>query len=125
MKNFAAPIGCGLIFLILLNHIFFLGFVPSNSMEPTIREGSFIIGIRTFAEPERDDIVVFEHESRLLVKRITGVFGDVVSVDGENRIVPEGDYFMLGDNTEHSIDSRYWDEPFVSREQIIAVLLKK
>jgi signal peptidase I len=37
--------------------------------------------------------------------------------DGE-LVVPAGVYFMLGDNRNHSLDSRYWG--FVERKQIIA-----
>jgi signal peptidase I len=37
--------------------------------------------------------------------------------DGE-LVIPQGDYFMMGDNRNHSRDSRYWG--FVSRNQIIA-----
>jgi signal peptidase I len=33
-------------------------------------------------------------------------------------VIPPGQYFMLGDNRNHSLDSRYWG--FVRRDQIIA-----
>lgn len=37
--------------------------------------------------------------------------------------VPENSYFMLGDNRNHSRDSRYWNNPYVAREKIIGKAL--
>lgn len=37
--------------------------------------------------------------------------------------VPEGCYFMLGDNRNNSLDARFWDNPYISREKILAKVL--
>jgi signal peptidase I len=39
------------------------------------------------------------------------------NVSGGDVVVPEGSYFAMGDNRDHSLDSRYWG--FVPRENII------
>jgi len=119
----AVPIGCGLIFLFLLKFVFFIGYVPTASMEPSIREDSLIFGARVFEKLEKGDVVVFMHEGRLLVKRIAGVQGDIVyNTADESMTVPFGCYYMLGDNAKDSVDSRSWDEPFVYEKDIIAVI---
>jgi signal peptidase I len=40
------------------------------------------------------------------------------SVQQDELVIPPGKYFMLGDNRNYSLDSRYWG--FVSRDQIVA-----
>ncbi|WP_418461796.1 S26 family signal peptidase [Frisingicoccus sp.] len=42
--------------------------------------------------------------------------------NGEFLLVPEGCYYVLGDNAGNSLDSRYWEEPFVKEEEIVAKL---
>ena len=100
-----------------------------------------------FDEPQAGDITVFRYPDdetgkTLYVKRIIGTEGDVVEVaDGEvyvngiqmtedyiaettmgdfgPYIVPENSYFMMGDNRNHSLDSRYWDNKFVHEDEIL------
>jgi signal peptidase I len=83
-------------------------FVPSNSMAPTLLPGQFIL-VDTWryqsSEPEVGDVVVFPYKMygkpSYLVKRLApwpaGVFQP-----------PETPWFVLGDNSSQSRDSRYF-----------------
>ena len=108
----------------LFRFVLIIGYVPSASMEPTLKEKSYILGVRIYGDLEVGDIIIFEHNGTTMVKRIAAVGGETIELDGKTYIVPEGSLFMLGDNTENSFDSRYWDEPFVNENQVIAKVLK-
>ena len=100
-----------------------------------------------FSDPERGDVVVFEDPDdptgkTLYVKRIIGVGGDTVEVkDGDVLVngqvqdepyikeitegdfgpyhVPEGCYFMMGDNRNDSLDARFWENTYVEKDAIL------
>ena len=137
VKPWCVPLGLTLLIYILLRSVFLIGYIPSASMEPTLHEGSFILGLRPYGEPKVGDIIIFEKDGVLLVKRIAACPGDPVDLSQleymtsipiplwEEAVltVPDGCYFVLGDNAQNSWDSRYWEQPFVSGQQIIAKLI--
>ena len=127
--------------------------VPSESMLNTIGAPSRNIALRPaylFSEPQRYDIVVFPapDTGELYVKRIVGLPGEKIEIHDGNvyineyatpledsfveypsfddwgpRIIPDGHYFMLGDNRINSHDSRKWDNTYVHRSDILGKIL--
>ena len=121
--------------------------VPTSSMYPTIKPEQKLIASRFIGDVERNDIIVFysEEADKLLVKRVVGLPGEHVVVRGREvfindkevdnyassgsdtikdyGIVPENCYVFLGDNRENSYDSRYWKNPFISRDYLKSKIL--
>ena len=119
---FLIPVAVFIGVLILFKTVFFIGFVPSASMEPTLKTNSVIFGTRIYGTLQEGDIIVFQHEDNVLVKRIVCVGGQEIEVEGINYTVPEDCYFVMGDKKDNSWYTRFLEDPFIKKSSVIAKL---
>ncbi len=123
--------------------------VDGFSMNPTLQDGEYVLVSKVtyrLGQPQHGDIIVFKYPGEPpqdLIKRIIGLPGDSVQVNGSNVYVngqplaepyiaaapmyqgqwqvPEGFLFVLGDNRNDSSDSHSWG--LLPRENVIGKAL--
>lgn len=143
---------CFLIVFVITQFVGQRTVVSGSSMEDTLSDGDNLIVDKIsyrFNDPERFDVVVFPYQyeaDTYYIKRIIGLPGETVQIDGSGNIYIDGalladeygtetilnaglatqeitlgdnEYFVLGDNRNNSTDSRFEAVGNIKGENIV------
>ena len=139
--------------IVVFNLLFRVIFVDGESMMPTLENGDWIAACRPATVKRGDIVITNTnnvHHARL-IKRVIAFGGETVDIDRETGTVyidgaaleepyladktirggdvsfpltvPQGCVFLLGDNRQNSVDSRYQEIGCIPLEDIIGPVL--
>lgn len=139
-------LGIGIIVLIINIFFYQICFVHGISMHPTLKDGNIVCIKKYNLSFKQNDIVVIKKNKNIIIKRIIGLpnenieINNYIYVNGKkykdlyikntgdiNDIIylKEDEFFVLGDNIENSIDSRFNEIGIIKRNEIIGKVLFK
>ena len=120
-----------------------------SSMTPTLQEGQIVVSVKA-TDLEPGDIVAFYYGNKVLVKRYIAGPGTWVDIQEDGTVllngealeepyltekhfgicdlelpyqVPEGSYFLMGDERETSVDSRHSSVGCISPDQMVGKIV--
>ena len=120
-----------------------------SSMYPAIHQDEYVVCVKT-GSVRQGDIIAFEYNNKVLIRRVIAVSGDVVDIREDGSVyvndskleepyirvfsvgnytdvnfpceVPDGCIFVLGDNRIEAVDSRNSSMGFIEKSRIIGKL---
>lgn len=119
-------------------------FVQGDSMYSTLKDGDMVLVTKYDLKFNYNDIVIIKKKDKTIIKRIVGLPKDKIKIDKylyingniqDNRYIEdpgnlideitlkENEYFVLGDNIQHSIDSRFDEIGVILKNEIIGKII--
>jgi len=123
--------------------------IYGSSMAPTLNEGEIVVSVKE-KNFETGDIIAFYYGNKLLIKRCIAGPGSWVDIREDGTVivdgqvleepyvlekafgscdlelpyqVPEGRYFLMGDQRDTSVDSRHSSVGCIAEEQIVGKIV--